>query len=255
MEHAPASPEPLLIGRERERALLWSHYQAAASGQTRVVLIEGSPGIGKTCLLDALAAHARQQGVCVLRGGASEAEGMPPYLPFLEALGQHIRTTTPHIVREQAGALASVLATILPEFPLRQGELPVSYPLPAEQARLRLYEAVGMFLAAIAVPRAVLLLLDDLQWADTATLDLLCYVVRHQPNARLLVLGAYREGEVAQRPSFERALAELTRLRRLITITIGPLAVTEMAMLAGSRLGAPLDPAARATLSTQSEGN
>jgi hypothetical protein len=52
MEHAPASPEPLLIGRERERALLWSHYQAAASGQTHVVLIEGLLGIGKTCLLE-----------------------------------------------------------------------------------------------------------------------------------------------------------------------------------------------------------
>ena len=218
-------------------------------------LIEGPPGIGKTCLLDAMAAHARQQGVPVLRGGASEAEGMPPYLPFLEALGQHIRTATPHIVREQAGALASVLATILPEFPLPLGELPVSYPLPAEQARLRLYEAVGMFLATISEPDALLLLLDDLQWADTATLDLLCYVVRHQPNARLLVLGSYREGEVAQRPSFEHALAELTRLRRLITITIGPLAGTSMATLAESRLGAPLDLAARALLSTQSEGN
>ncbi len=100
-----------------------------------------------------------------------------------------------------------------------------------------------------------MLQLDDLQWADTATLDLLCYVVRHQPNARLLVLGAYREGEVAQRPSFERALAELTRLRRLITITICPLAVAEMATLAASRLGAPLDPAAEAILSTRSEGN
>src|SRR5260370_42328248 len=111
MEHAPASPELLLIGRERDRALLWSHFQAAARGQTRVVLIEGPPGIGKTCLLDPLATHARQQGVLVLRGGASEAEGMPPYLPFLEALGQHIPTATSHIVREQPGALASVLAT------------------------------------------------------------------------------------------------------------------------------------------------
>ena len=112
-----------------------------------------------------------------------------------------------------------------------------------------------MFLATISEPDALLLLLDDLQWADTATLDLLCYVVRHQPNARLLVLGGYREGEVAQRPSFEHALAELTRLRRLITITIGPLAGTSMATLAESRLGAPLDLTARTLLSTQSEGN
>src|SRR5260370_35941222 len=130
---------------------------------------------------------------------------MPSYLRFLEAVGKEIGRATPHVVGEQAGALASVLATILPEFPLHLGELPVSYPLPAEQARLRLYEAMGMFLAAIAVPRALGLLLDDLQWADTATLDLLCYVVRDQPNPRLLVLGAYREGKAAQRPSFEPA--------------------------------------------------
>jgi predicted ATPase len=64
----------------------------------------------------------------------------------------------------------------------------------------------------------LLLLLDDLQWADTTTLDLLCYVARSQPNARLLVLGAYREGEVTHRPAFERALTELNRLRQLTTI-------------------------------------
>ena len=98
-------------------------------------------------------------------------------------------------------------------------------------------------------------MLDDLQWADTATLDLLCHVARHQPEARLLVLGAYREGEVTRRPLFERALTELTRLRRLTTITLGTLTITEMATLTASVLGAPLDPAARALLSTQSEGN
>ena len=180
MEHALASPEPVLIGREREHTLLWSHYQTAASGQTHVVLIEGPPGIGKTCLLDAMAAHARQQGVPVLHGGASEAEGMPPYLPFLEALGQHIRTATPNIVREQAGTMASVLATILPEFPLPLDELPVSYPLPAEQARLRLYEAVGIFLEAIAEPDALLLLLDDLQGLIRRRST--CYVMLYATN-------------------------------------------------------------------------
>jgi predicted ATPase len=120
---------------------------------------------------------------------------------------------------------------------------------------MRLYEAVGDFLAAIAVPHALLLLLDDLQWADTATLDLLCYVVRHQPDARLLILGAYREGEVTHRLAFERALAELNRLRRLSTTAVGPLADVELTALAADYLGTPIDPAVSHLLSKQSEGN
>ena len=117
-----------------------------------------------------------------MRGGASEAEGMPPYLPFLEALGQHIHTATSDTLCEQTGALASVLATLLPKLPHRLGTLPESYPLPPEQARLWLYEAVGEFLAAIAASQPLLLLLDDLQWANSATLDLLCYMARYQPD-------------------------------------------------------------------------
>jgi len=151
--------------------------------------------------------------------------------------------------------MASVLATILPELSLCLGELPSSYPLPPEQARLRLYEAVGMFLAAIAAPHGLLLLLDDLQWADTATLDLLCYVARSQQDARLLVLGAYREGEVTHRPAFERALTELNRLRQLTTITPGPLTETDLSAFATIALGAPVDAAFSRLLASQSEGN
>jgi DNA-binding CsgD family transcriptional regulator len=194
-------------------------------------------------------------GAPVLRGGASEAEGMPPYLPFLEAFGQHIRTATPDELRAQTGAMASVLATILPELSLYLGELPSSYLLPPEQARLRLYEAVGMFLVAIAAPQGLLLLLDDLQWADTATLDLLCYVARSQPNARLLALGAYRAGEVTHRPAFERALTELNRLRQLTTIMPGSLTETDLSTFATNALGAPLDAALSRLLASQSEGN
>src|SRR5262245_3388308 len=140
---------PPLVGRRRELESLRRQFDAAAAGRTGVLLLAGEPGIGKTRLLDAAASHAAAEGAGVLRGGASDAEGMPPYLPFLEALGQHIRTATPEALLEQTGPLASVLATILPELPLRLGELPAGYPLPPEQARLRLYEAVGTFLAAI----------------------------------------------------------------------------------------------------------
>lgn len=144
----PGNPEPLLVGRQREFASLWRQFEAAAEGRAGVVLAAGEPGIGKTRLLEVLAARATRAGATVLRGGASEAEGMPPYLPFVEALGQHIRRASPDELQAQAGPLASVLATILPELTLRLGELPASYPLPPEQARLRLYEAASTFLAA-----------------------------------------------------------------------------------------------------------
>jgi len=163
--------QPVLVGRQRELSSLWSQFEESLKGSLRVALVAGEPGIGKTRLMQEVAERAEQKGALVLSGGASEAEGMPPYLPFLEALGQHIRAATPAAVRMQTGAMASVLATILPELVLCLGELPTSYLLPPEQARLRLYEAVSLFLGAIAAPCGLLLLLDDLHRADTATLD------------------------------------------------------------------------------------
>ena len=102
---------PPPVGRQRELTLLWGQFEAAAGGRTSVALVTGEPGIGKTRLLDEIAARATQASATVLRGGASPAEGMPPYLPFLEALGQHIRATPPDQLREQAGLVAPILAT------------------------------------------------------------------------------------------------------------------------------------------------
>ncbi len=247
--------QPVLVGRQRELSSLWSRFEESLTGGLRVALVAGEPGIGKTRLLQEVARRAEQRGTLVLSGGASEAEGMPPYLPFLEALGQHIRVATPEALRMQAGAMASVLATILPELALCLGELPTSYLLPPEQARWRLYEAVGTFLGAIAAPCGLLLLLDDLHWADTATLDLLCHIVRHQPHARLFLLGSHREGEVTNRQAFERTLTTLTRTRRLTTLSLDPLASVELQQLSADYLGAPIDPALDHLLLKQSEGN
>jgi DNA-binding CsgD family transcriptional regulator len=255
MTDGASNATPVLVGRQRELDSLWNQFEQSITGRLRVALVAGEPGIGKTRLLRELARRVEQTGAPVLRGGASEAEGMPPYLPFLEALGQHIRAATSDELRTQTGAMASMLVTILPELSLCLGELPSSYMLPPEQARLRLYEAVGIFLAAIAAPHGLLLLLDDLQWADVATLDLLCYVARSQPNARLFVLGTYREGEITHRFAFERALTELNRPRQLTTITLGSLTETDLRTFATNALGAPVDPALSRLLASRSEGN
>ncbi|RAQ94301.1 helix-turn-helix transcriptional regulator [Thermogemmatispora tikiterensis] len=247
--------ETALVGRDRELARLRSLEAKSRAGSLQVALLAGEPGLGKTRLLREIARCARQQGTTVLEGGASDAEGMPPYLPFLEALGQHIRSASTDELRAQAGTMVSVLATILPELSLRLGESVSSYPLPPEQARLRLFEAVGVFLSAIATPRPLLLILDDLHWSDRASLDLLCHVAQHQTNTRLLIVGAYRDGELMQRAAFERALTELARLRLLTPITLAPLTATAVAALASGYLGAAVDPAVSRLLAAQSEGN
>lgn len=252
---APQPHPPALAGRQAELAILTEQVRLARQGACRVVLLAGEPGIGKTSLLNALAGQAQQEGVLVRRGGASDAEGMPPYLPWLEALGQHIRATPPEMLEAQLDARAPVLATLLPELGLRLPTLPPMYPLPPEQARLRLYEAVAAFLATIAQSPGLLLLLDDLHWADRASFDLLHYVVQHQTQARLLVVGAYRPGDAEANPALQRSLVELNRLRILTTLSLAPLAAPAVLTLAAHYLNAPLDVATGQMLVEQSEGN
>src|SRR3954454_19756410 len=123
-----------MIGRQREIATLWHQIELARTGATRVALVAGEPGIGKTHLLREMARRAAVEGITVLRGGASDAEGMPPYLPFLEALGRYIRAADQATLRPQAGALSATLATLLPELGERLGDPPAGYPLPPDQA-------------------------------------------------------------------------------------------------------------------------
>ncbi len=247
--HAP------LVGRHDEVTALHDQLDAAKGGRASVVLVGGEPGIGKTRLLDAFAERAADEGAEVLRGGASEAAGMPPYLPFLEALGQHIRATSADELRAQTEGVGATLATLLPELEQRLGRASESYVLPPEQARLRLFEAVGSFLAAIAASRPLVVMLDDVQWTDASTLDLLCHIARRQGDIRLLLLGAYRASEVEQHAAFEQAVAELNRLRALRTVTVRPLSASEVAALAAGYLAAPVASSVTDELFRHCEGN
>src|SRR5437763_217893 len=89
----PVSLSVPIVGRKWELTLVMNHYEAAKEGRAHVVLLTGEPGIGKTRLLDEVALRTAQDEAVVLRGRASEAEGMPPFLPFLESLGRFILVT------------------------------------------------------------------------------------------------------------------------------------------------------------------
>src|SRR3989440_2094001 len=251
----PPSPPAPIIGRQRELSLVMNRYEAAKSGHAHVLLLAGEPGIGKTCLLDDIALRTARDGAVVLRGGASEAEGMPPYLPFLEALGRYVQDASLDQLHEQVAAASPVLASILPELVVRLGDLAVPRPLPPEQARFRLYEAVGTFLQSIGLPHVLVLLFDDLHWADTASLDLVCHLARRQSHAHVLLVGAYRDSELDRNAALTRTIAELSRRRMLTTVPIEPLSFQEIEALAFHALGGPLSPVVSSLLYAQSEGN
>jgi DNA-binding CsgD family transcriptional regulator len=243
------------VGRHEELTRVMNCYAAARQGQAHVVLVAGEPGIGKTRLLDEIATRAAHDGAIVLHGGASEAEGMPPYLPFLEALGRYIQETPVDQLRAQVTAASPLLATILPELITRLEDLPVPHPFPAEQASFRFYEAIGTFLQAIGLSSVLVLLFDDLHWADTASLDLLCHVARRQSEAHLLIVGAYRDSELEPNTVLRRTIADLSRRRMLTEVVVKPLSRQEIEALATSLLGRPLSPAVSSLLYAQSEGN
>ena len=248
-------PVAHFIDRQQEFALLWNQYRMAQDGSARLALLVGELGIGKTRLLNELAARARQDGVIVLQGAASDAEEMPPYLPFLESLSQYIQATPTDVLREQTVLTAPILVSIFPELALRLGDLPAPYAFPPEQMRLRLYEAIGAWLETISLSQTLVLTLDDLHWADSATFDLLGHVLLHQTRAKLLIVGAYRETEVDQDTALERTVAKLARQRILIKLSLQPLPSRAIGELAASYLGASVAQAVGELLYQQSEGN
>jgi DNA-binding CsgD family transcriptional regulator/tetratricopeptide (TPR) repeat protein len=158
-------------------------------------------------------------------------------------------------LRAEVGARDATLATILPEIPARLGPPASGYPLGPEQERFRLYEAVSAFLGAIAARGPVALLLDDLQWADAATLDLLVHLAARLRAAAVLVVGAYREGEAEANPPLIRALAELNRRRLLITLPLQPLDAEGSQRLTAGVLGGAPAPEVADLLHRHGEGN
>jgi DNA-binding CsgD family transcriptional regulator len=147
------------------------------------------------------------------------------------------------------------LSSLLPELADYHKELFPLKPLPHDQTRFRLYEAIASFLEAIGRSQAVVLSLDDLQWADTASLDLLCFLTHYHPNTRQFIVGAYRECEVDRNLALKHALVELSRERALTSLVVGPLSSAEVGTLASNRSGSMLSPEVQSLLYTQCEGN
>lgn len=177
-----------LVGRDAVLAVARAELDAALAGAGRLLLFSGEPGVGKTALLDVLASGAA--GARVLWGTCWAGGGAPAYWPWTQVL-----RAAPDIA--DLGEAARLLAPVPGD--LTGGE-------EAPDARFRLFDALTGWLRALAATTPVVVVLDDLQWADEPSLRLLTFVVGQLARSRVLVLGAYRDDEAG--PGV-RALAEI----------------------------------------------
>src|SRR5487761_393470 len=180
-----------LVGRESEISLLEDALLATLRGDGGVVIVGGEAGMGKTRLVADLVMRARRRGCAVVSGVCSEAELSLPYLPFLEAIGNYLAREDVAALRERLGPASDDPAQLFPQMgrpQLAEGE--------AQQAKLRLFESILLLLRDAARSSALLVVLEDLHWADPASRELLDYATRRLRSTNVMILATYRTDEM-----------------------------------------------------------
>ncbi len=249
-----AAAASAFVGRVDACALLELGLARAAAGERRVLLVCGPPGIGKTRLSAELAARAWHGGAVVLHGRCDE-EMLLAHQPFVEALRHYVAACDPTLLASQLRLISGELRRLVPELGERVPELAQPLAGDPEGARHRLFEGVAGLLSEIAQRRPLLLVLDDLQWADDATLLLLKYVARHPRASKLAVVGTYRDAELASDHPLRGLVADLGREGLVERVELAPLDEPAVFELVGSHAGGGASDALRRAVFERTEGN
>ncbi|HEY7294304.1 MAG TPA: AAA family ATPase, partial [Dehalococcoidia bacterium] len=244
-----------MVGREPELAVLSERLDGAAAGRGHLVCLVGEPGIGKTRLAAALATRARERGVRVLWGRCTEDAGAPAFWPWIQIIRGCVRDQDPETLLAQMGPGAADIAQIVAQVRERFPQLPAPPPLEPEQARFRLFDSVTAFLTNAARAQPLLLILDDLHWADAPSLLLLEFLGRELRASRLLVVGTYRDIAVDRNHPLARSLAALTRAEMYERLVLSGLDEPDVRRCIAAITGA--EPAAKlvAAVQTETAGN
>jgi DNA-binding SARP family transcriptional activator len=245
---APAAgvpPDPV-VGRADELQRLARAFEEAADARGATALVVGPAGIGKTLLTSAFAQHARGRGATVLSGRCIDLVGAGlPYLPLVEALRPLCTSPLLDTVRDELVELPRL-------HPDLAGGVPLGPHGDGADTRMRLFGEVLAVLEHLSRGAPVVLLLEDLHWADGSTLDLIAYLAQAIHGRRILVVATYRSDA---KHEVDRLSAGLQRTRTAVTVQLGPLQREELEAVIATGVDQPLPAEVTEMVCARSDGN
>jgi tetratricopeptide (TPR) repeat protein len=243
---------PVTVGRESEMQRLADARDAARGGESRTVVVTGDAGLGKTRLATDLRRAAVERGMATMWGGCAEAELSLPYLPFLEAIGNHLAQTDLTSLRPHLAAHRE-LAWLFPQLGLEEPPRDPSDPV---QGKLRLFEAVLALLRMCAEPDGLLLVLENLHWADASSRELLEYLVRRLLGSRVMLLATCRLDGLDRRHPLRVAVDQWRRAGLAERVDLVPLTTDRVGEMIRATVGVEtVGLEVRRLLRERSEGN
>jgi DNA-binding SARP family transcriptional activator len=248
-----AVAEGPFVGRSEPLRRLEEAFARAVAGSEQMLFVHGEPGVGKTRLVSHFAAARHAEGATVLYGRCDE-EALMPFQPAVEALSHAVR----HGARLGLPAeLAAELRRLVPQIEDAAPASALQEPLAGERdsRRFRLFQAVATALGTLAGERGLVLVLDDLHWADRATLRLVRFLARIGGGSRVLLLGTYRDDAVGPAHPLTELLADLHRERRFERVALAGLDEPETAALVAASLPADASPGFVRRLCEHTSGN
>ena len=238
--------------------MLREKLEEARAGHGGVFLLAGEPGIGKTRTLREFVESVRELGLPVFSGGCIESDGGPPYGPWTQALEVYEGGPTGAAIEP---ALVSALSIVAQLVPALRDRIPEGFrpaPLNAQEEGARLRQAVHLVLSTLAGQRGgLVLVLEDLHWADSDSLELLSFVARGVVRSNILILATYRDTDLGLGPSRQlvKVLSELRRLPECDSTTLLGLNRAEVAELLRGSVAQELSGSVVDAIHAESDGN
>ena len=245
----------VLIGREQEWGLLRAAWERASTGRRQLAFVAGEPGVGKTRLVMEFARSVRPEANVLF--GRCDQEALVPHQPFVEAIEWYVRECPPAVLEARLADVDGIweLAQLIAPLARRVPLVPAPVESNPEGRRYRLFEAVAALVSAIARARPLLIVLEDLHWADRPTLLLLRHLLRSSHQASLGIVATYRETELSRTHPLAEMLAELRREEGVTRIGLSGLEEEQVSQFIGQWIGRESPSNLTRLVSGRTEGN